>query len=94
MSDAKSDRNRFAAAASRRRKPVPAKPASGQRKYTLLLDASIADDLHAALLQMRRQVGRPVDRSQVTRELYALLLEDPTLADQVVDRLRQDGKPS
>jgi hypothetical protein len=89
-----SDANRFAAAASRQRKPEPSKPASGQRKYTLLLDSSIADDLDAALLQMRRQIGRPVDRSQVTRELYALLLEDPTLADQVIDRLRQDGAPS
>jgi len=89
-----SDANRFAAAAARRRKPERSKPVSGQRKYTLLLDASIADDLDAALLQMRRQVGRPVDRSQVTRELYALLLEDPTLTEQVADRLRQDGAPS
>lgn len=90
MSDAKS----FAAAASRRRKPALAKPTTGQRKYTLLLDATIADELDAALLQMRRQVGRPVDRSQVTRELYALLLEDPALAEQVADRLRHDGTPS
>lgn len=88
------DHNRFAHAASRRRKPEASKPTSGQRKYTLLLDAAIADELDGALLQMRRQIGRPVDRSQVTRELYALLLEDPTLAEQVADRLRQDGTPS
>lgn len=82
--------DRFAAAAKRTRRPAP-KPApttATQRKYTVLLDAELADDFDGSLLHFRRQVGRRVDKSEVIRELVSLFNEDPSLAEQVADRLQ------
>lgn len=87
------DAGRFAAAAGRRRSPTAvAAPASPPRKYTVILDGHAADTFDETVLRLRRQIGRRVDRSQVVRELLALLAEDPALADQIVDKLREgDG---
>jgi len=84
------DAGRFAAAAGRRRSPAtsPA-PAAPSRKYTVILDGQAADTFNETLLRVRRQLGRRVDRSQVVRELLALLAEDPALTGQIVDRLRE-----
>jgi hypothetical protein len=57
-------------------------------KYTVLLDDRLADAFDEKLLAVRRQMGRKVDKSQVVRELLALLDEDSTLLAQVVDRLK------
>lgn len=78
----------FASAASRRTKPTAtATPAGEQRKYTVLLDADLADSVDTALIRLRRQVGRKVDRSAVVRELLVMLTDDPTLARSVAERL-------
>lgn len=85
------------AAAARRTRPQPSKPAAtppAQRKYTVLIDAELADDFDASLLQFRRRAGRRVDKSEVIRELVSLFNEDPSLADQVADRLYASGQPT
>lgn len=81
----------FAAAAGRRKTshPTAAPTPQGQRKYTVLLDADLADSVDLALMKMRRLTGRKVDRSAVVRELLAMLTDDPTLLDSVVERLGQ-----
>lgn len=63
-------------------------PVGAPRKYTVLLDDTTADAFDVRLLAIRRQVGRRVDKSEVVRELLALLDDDPTVTDQVVERLR------
>ncbi|MEP6464411.1 MAG: hypothetical protein ABJC62_13570 [Frankiaceae bacterium] len=82
------DAGRFAAAAGRRRSAAAAPPVSPPRKYTVILDGQAADTFDETLLRLRRQLGRRVDRSQVIRELLALVAEDEALGAQVVDRLR------
>lgn len=79
----------FAAAAGRRKasQPAAAPPAASQRKYTVLLDADLADSVDLALMKARRLTGHKVDRSAVVRELLAMLTDDPTLLDSVVERL-------
>lgn len=81
-----------AATARRTRRPdAPAAaplPSGGKRKYTLLLDDEIAEAFDEQLVAIRRLVGRRVDKSQVVRELLALLQEDKALAAQVSDRLK------
>jgi len=44
-------------------------------------------DLDGDITQLRRRLGKRVDKSVVIRELVALLHEDPALFEQVVTRI-------
>lgn len=87
MSSRKDQAGRFGAVATRRTTPPPPVQRA-PRKYTILLAADVADDLDADVLGFQVAAGRRVDKSQVIRELVALLHEDPTVRGQVEERLR------
>ena len=78
---------RFAAVAAQRPTIPPAATGSGTRKYTVLLDSEIASNFDEDLLRLRRNTGKRIDKSQVVRELVALLHEDPALMAEVGQRL-------
>lgn len=80
---------KFGAVATTPRTPAPAPPAMPTRKYTVLLDGTAADAFDETVLTLRRRTGQRVDKSQVVRELVQLLSEDPTLVQQLADRLAQ-----
>ncbi|MGI8459083.1 MAG: hypothetical protein ACR2LI_13355 [Propionibacteriaceae bacterium] len=81
--------NRFASAAAIRSGPTPTPGSVGEetRKYTLLLTTTAANQLDEDLLNVRRTVGKKIDKSEVIRALIGLLHDDPALVDKVVDRL-------
>lgn len=69
-------------------KKASAGAVTATRKYTLLLDGPGADAFDLRLLTIRRAVGRKVDKSEVIRELLAMLDDDETILGQVAERLR------
>jgi len=73
-------------------KPIGSRPTLGpaeeqQRKYTLLLTNSVANDLDEDTLALSRTAGRKVDKSEVVRVLVGLLHSDPELRSRVAGRL-------
>lgn len=82
-------RNRFEAAVEKRKAPTPTPGSVGekQRKYTLLLNSSVALDFDEDMVAVSRKVGRKVDKSEVVRALVGLLHTDPALIEQVGRRL-------
>lgn len=73
-------------------KPIGSTPKSGpgeeqQRKYTLLLVNSVANDLDEDTLALSRAAGRKVDKSEVVRVLVGLLHSDPELRSRVASHL-------
>lgn len=81
--------NRFGAAATNRSAPTPTPGSVGekQRKYTLLLNSSVAADFDEDTLALSRQVGRRVDKSEIVRALVDLLHTDEGVLAQVSRRL-------
>ncbi len=81
--------NRFAAVAAQRSGPTPTPGSTNEakRKYTVLLTERQAVDLDGDITQLRRRLGKRVDKSVVIRELVALLHEDPALFEHVVTRI-------
>ena len=55
------------------------------RKFTVLFDASSADDFDSLVLEARRQSGRRIDKSEVVRALIDLTRNDPDLLQRVID---------
>ncbi len=78
---------RFGQVATTLRPAAAPTAVAAQRKYTVLLEAASADAFDEALLDLRRRTGKRVDKSQVVRELLALLAEDTALRKEVADRL-------
>jgi len=81
--------NRFGAAAAKRTGPTPTPGSDGEvvRKYTILLSTTIANGLDEDVLNIRRKVGKKVDKSEVMRILIGMLHDDPTLSDAITARL-------
>ena len=80
---------RFGAVARQRATPPPATlPPAAARKYTVILDGQAAETFDADLTRVRRAAGRVVSKSDVVRELLAVLNEDPALLADVSQRLR------
>lgn len=78
---------RFGQVATTARPAAVESPVAAPRKYTVLLDAASADAFDQAVLALRRRTGRRIDKSQVVRELLALLAEDEALLEQVAEQL-------
>ncbi|MCA1224067.1 hypothetical protein [Streptomyces sp. 8L] len=55
-----------------RKPPAPEQPAPKPSKYTLLLDEEDALALDFLALDLRRRLGRPVDKSEILRTLIRL----------------------
>ncbi len=89
MATAASKPNKFGAAAIKRSGPTPTPGSVGerQRKYTLLLNSSVASDFDEDALALSRQAGRKVDKSEIVRALVDLLHTDPSVMTQVSQRL-------
>ena len=81
--------NRFGAAAAKRTGPTPTPGSDGEvvRKYTILLSTAVANALDEDVLNIRRKVGKKVDKSEVVRILVGMLHDDPTVSDAVAARL-------
>ncbi len=81
--------NRFAETAVKRSAPTPTPGSVGERmsKYTVLLSTHVAAEFDEDLLQLRRQTGRKVDKSEVIRILVDLLHTDERLLDSVASRI-------
>lgn len=58
-----------------------------QRKYTVLLTNDVSDNLDADVLNISRQVGRRVTKSEVLRVLISIMHDDPSLLEKVTDGL-------
>ena len=58
-------------------------------RFTVDLSPDLNDSLARWAAQQKRSVGRRVPKTEVVRVLIELLLEDPSLAAQVGDRLRR-----
>jgi hypothetical protein len=67
-------------------------PAASDRpsKFTLLLDADAAADFDALAVQLRRQLGRRVEKAAIVRALIALAADDTTLRDQLAREIRSN----
>lgn len=89
MSARTGEPNRFGAAAAKRTGPTPPPGSNGElvRKYTILLSTTVANDLDEDVLNIRRKVGKKVDKSEVVRILIGMLHDDPTISDAVTARL-------
>ncbi len=89
MATAANKPNKFGAAATKRSGPIPTPGSVGerQRKYTLLLNSSVASDFDEDALALSRQAGRKVDKSEIVRALVDLLHTDPSVMVQVSQRL-------
>ncbi len=67
---------------------VPAQPAAAKpSKYTLLLDQDDALTLDQLALTLRRRAGRPVDKSEIMRELIRLADADDRVAEHLARAL-------
>ena len=59
-----------------------------QRKYTLRLDASDADQLDELILRARKQAERRIDRNALIRTLLDMCASDDDLLNRVLERLQ------
>lgn len=77
--------NRFGAAAAKRTGPTPTPGSDGEavRKYTILLSTTVANGLDEDVLNIRRKVGKKVDKSEIVRILISMLHDDPTISDAI-----------
>jgi hypothetical protein len=65
-------------------------PAASDRpsKFTVLLDANTAADFDALAVQLRRQLGRRIEKAAIIRALVALAGDDAALRGQLASELR------
>ncbi|WP_030683555.1 hypothetical protein [Streptomyces cellulosae] len=67
---------------------MPAQLAAAKpSKYTLLLDQDDALTLDQLVLTLRRRAGRPVDKSEIMRELIRLADADDRVAEHLARAL-------
>lgn len=77
--------------------PAPAKAPAAQReepkgsKFTVIFSREEAEAFDEFLLGARRRLGRRVDKSEVLRNLLELTYSDPSLEQQLLERLRKRG---
>ena len=74
---------------------LPTTTASGgvrtTERFTVDLTPGLNDALGRWARQRKRSVGRRVPKTEVARVLIELLLDDPSLATQVEERLKGQG---
>jgi hypothetical protein len=68
--------------------PVRREAARTTERFTVDLTPDLNDALSRWAQQAKRRVGRRIPKTEVARALIELLLEDPSLASQVHDRLK------
>src|SRR5664279_4894993 len=83
------------AAASPTESPQPTPARSGgvrtTERFTVDLTPDLNDSLGRWATQRKRTVGRRIPKTEVARVLIELLLDDPSLATQVEERLKGQG---
>ncbi|WP_217207752.1 hypothetical protein [Streptomyces sp. AC550_RSS872] len=67
--------------------PAAAPKAPKPSKYTILFDQDDALVFDGLALELRRQVGRPVDKSEIVRALVHLAARPGPVADRLADVL-------
>jgi hypothetical protein len=73
--------------APRTEAPAGDRSSTSKSKYTLRLDPGPAADFDALAVQLRRQLGRRVEKSHIVRALIAMAADDATLREQLAGEI-------